>query len=150
MLEEFGEQLIRDQRTIHPESPDPSDSQLHVGASLQFTSLIFCRVQVRGLGRPKASFCLVMHFCGNFDVCFWLSSWWKIQPQPMIRFLTSIRFRFFLSVGIWQNPWCSVSEQQKHANNIKDSAVNLMDYLGKGEVLTNTDLDRFVNNILEK
>ncbi len=23
-----------------------------------------------------------------------------------------------------------------------------MDYLGKGEVLTNTDLDRFVNNIL--
>ncbi len=25
-----------------------------------------------------------------------------------------------------------------------------MDYLGKGEVLTNTDLDRFVNNILEK
>ncbi len=34
-------------------SPDPSDSQLHVGAaSLQFTSLIFYRVQVRGLGRP--------------------------------------------------------------------------------------------------
>ena len=25
-----------------------------------------------------------------------------------------------------------------------------MDYLGKGEVLTNTDLDRFVNNIWEK
>ncbi len=25
-----------------------------------------------------------------------------------------------------------------------------MDYLSKGEVLTNTDLDRFVNNILEK
>ncbi len=25
-----------------------------------------------------------------------------------------------------------------------------MDYLGKGEVLTNTDLDRFVNNIIEK
>ncbi len=24
-----------------------------------------------------------------------------------------------------------------------------MDYLGKGEVLTNTDLDRFVNNIWE-
>ncbi len=24
-----------------------------------------------------------------------------------------------------------------------------MDYLGKGEVLTNTDLDRFVNNILD-
>ncbi len=25
-----------------------------------------------------------------------------------------------------------------------------MDYLGKGEVLTNTDLDRFVNNIWER
>ncbi len=25
-----------------------------------------------------------------------------------------------------------------------------MDYLGKGEVFTNTDLDRFVNNICEK
>ncbi len=25
-----------------------------------------------------------------------------------------------------------------------------MDYIGKGEVLTNTDLDRFVNNIREK
>ncbi len=28
--------------------------------------------------------------------------------------------------------------------------VRWMDYLGKGEVLSNTDLDRFVNNIWEK
>ncbi len=28
--------------------------------------------------------------------------------------------------------------------------VRWMDYLGKGDVLTNTDLDRFVNNIWEK
>ncbi len=28
--------------------------------------------------------------------------------------------------------------------------VRWMDYLGKGEVLTNTDLDRFVNNIWDK
>ncbi len=28
--------------------------------------------------------------------------------------------------------------------------VRWMDYLGKGEVLTNTDLDRFVNTIWEK
>ncbi len=27
------------------------------------------------------------------------------------------------------------------------TTVGWMDYLGKGEVLTNTDLDRFVNNI---
>ncbi len=48
---EFGEHLIRDQRPFssYRISPDPSDSQLHDGASsLQFTSLIFCRVQVRG------------------------------------------------------------------------------------------------------
>ncbi len=51
MPEEFGEHLIRDQRPFssYRISPDPSDSQLHDGASsLQFTSLIFCRVQVRG------------------------------------------------------------------------------------------------------
>ncbi len=51
MPEEFGEHLTRDQRPFssYRISPDPSDSQLHDGASsLQFTSLIFCRVQVRG------------------------------------------------------------------------------------------------------
>ncbi len=55
MPEEFGEHLIRDQRPFSSSriSPDPSDSQLHVGASsLQFTSLIFYRVQVRELKWP--------------------------------------------------------------------------------------------------
>ncbi len=33
----------------------------------------------------------------------------------------------------------------QHLDNV--TAVRWMDYLGKGEVLTNTDLDRFVNNI---
>ncbi len=48
--EEIAEHLIRYQRPFysHNISPDPSDSQLHVSTSLQFTSLIFCRVQVRG------------------------------------------------------------------------------------------------------
>ncbi len=37
-------------------------------------------------------------------------------------------------------------------NNISVTKFNrpFADYLGKGEVLTNTDLDRFVNNIWEK
>ncbi len=51
MPEEVGEHLIRDQRPFssYRITPDPSDSQLHDGASsLQFTSLIFYRVQVRG------------------------------------------------------------------------------------------------------
>ncbi len=52
--EEFGEHLIRDQRPFssYRISPDLSDSQLHSTSSLQFTSLIFCRVQVRGQGQP--------------------------------------------------------------------------------------------------
>ncbi len=50
MPEEFGEHLT---------------PQLHVGASsLQFTSLIFCRVQIRGLGWPckKLHFVLILMF----------------------------------------------------------------------------------------
>ncbi len=35
-------------------------------------------------------------------------------------------------------------------NNHDATPVRWMDYFGKGEVLTNTDLDRFVNNIWEK
>ncbi len=47
MPEEFGEHLTRDQRPFssYRISPDPSDSQLHDGASVHLT---FCRVQVRG------------------------------------------------------------------------------------------------------
>ncbi len=56
---EFGEQQTRDQR--HRISPDPSDSQLHVGAAyLQFTPLIFYRVQVRELRRPWQKLHLVL------------------------------------------------------------------------------------------
>ncbi len=56
-------------------SPDPSDSQLHVGASpLQFTSLIFYRVQVRGRNGHSRSLvlCSVTHFCVVFEVCVWI------------------------------------------------------------------------------
>ncbi len=74
MPEEFGEHLIRDQRPFssYRISPDPSDSQLHDGASsLQFTSLIFYRVQVRGQGQPwqKLHFVLSDPFLCLFDVC---------------------------------------------------------------------------------
>jgi len=47
MPDEFGEDLTRDSSM-----QNPSDSQIYVGASsLQFSPLIFYRVQVRGLGR---------------------------------------------------------------------------------------------------
>ncbi len=53
-------------------TPDPSDSQLHDGAaSLQFTSLMFYRVQVRGLARSLV-LCSVTPFCVIFEVCVWI------------------------------------------------------------------------------
>ncbi len=48
-------------------TPDPLDSQLHDGgASLQFTSLIFYRLQVRGLEWQKLGFVL----SDTFLCCF--------------------------------------------------------------------------------
>ncbi len=137
MPEEFGEHLIRDQRPFssYRISPDPSDSQLHDGAaSLQFTSLIFYRVQVRGQRRNGKRFilCSVTHFCVYFDVCFGLLSWWKIQTRPIIRFLTeAVRFWFFICwyliesmmPCIWTR--CSGPPAEKQAHNIKDPAVYL-------------------------
>ncbi len=41
-------------------------------------------------------------------------------------------------------------QPKAHLCNNHATPVRWMDYLGKGEVLTNTDLDRFVNNIWEK
>ncbi len=76
MPEEFGEHLIRDRRPFssYRISPDPSDSQLHVSTSLQFTPLIFCRVQVRGLGQPwqKLHFVLSDQFLCLFWCLFWI------------------------------------------------------------------------------
>ncbi len=81
-------------------SLDPSDSQLHAGASpLQFTSLIFYRVQVRGLEWPAEAW-----FCAQWPIfvlflrfVFGLLSGWKIQTWPIIRFLTgSVTYWFFI------------------------------------------------------
>ncbi len=55
MPDEVREHMTRDQETIPLSriTPDPLDSQLHDGASsLQFTSLMVHRVQVRGLEWP--------------------------------------------------------------------------------------------------
>ncbi len=132
MPEEFGEHL---RETIFWISSDPSDSQLHVSASsLQFTSLIFYRVQVRGQDShgKRLILCSVTHFCVYFDVCFGLLSWWKIQTRPIIRFLTeAVRFWFFICwyliesmmPCIWTR--CSGPPAEKQAHNIKDPAVYL-------------------------
>ncbi len=67
-------------------SPDPSDSQLHDGASsLQFTSLMFYRVQVRGLEWPAEAW-----FCAQWPIfvlflrfVFGLLYGWKIKHGPL-------------------------------------------------------------------
>ncbi len=74
MPDEVREHLTRDQRPfLHSRiSPDPSDSQLHDGASsLQFTSLVFYRVQVRGLEWPqqKLGFVLSDPFLCCWGLC---------------------------------------------------------------------------------
>jgi len=65
-------------------STDPSDSQLHVGASsLQFTPLIFFRVQVMGLGWPwkKLHFVLSDTFLCWFWCLFWVI-WVILMEDP--------------------------------------------------------------------
>jgi len=58
--------------------------QIHVGASsLQFTKLIRSG-NWDGHGRSFI-LCSVTHLC--VDVCFGPLSWWKMHPQPIIRFL---------------------------------------------------------------
>ncbi len=137
MPEEFGEHLTRDQRPFssYRISPDPSDSQLHDGASsLQFThsfSLGF-RSEDRDSNGKRLILCSVTHFCVYFDVCFGLLSCWKIKTWPIIRFLTeAVRFWFFICwyliesmmPCIWTR--CPGPPAEKQAHNIKDPAVYL-------------------------
>ncbi len=81
------------------ETRDHSFIQNHsFASSLQFTSLIFYRVQVRGLEWPAEAW-----FCARWPICvlflrfvFGLLYGWKIQAWPIIRFLTeSVTYRLF-------------------------------------------------------
>ncbi len=88
--DEVREHLIRDKRS-ETIPPDSSDSQLYDGASsLQFISLIFYRVLVRGLnGQQKLGFVISDPFlCCFWGFVFWLLYGWKIQTWPIIIFLT--------------------------------------------------------------
>ncbi len=102
-------------------TPDPLDSQIHDGAS-SVHSLMFYRVQVRGLGWPAEAWCCVQWpiFVLFLRLVFGLLSGWKIQEWPVIRFITESVTYWFLSVGIWENPWCHVSKQdvQTSSRNI--------------------------------
>ncbi len=113
--EEFGEHMIRDQR---PFFHTVSFQILQIHSSmllLLFSSPHSFSKEFRsddwdGHGKSFLS-CSVSYFCVDFDVCFGLLSWWKIQPRSIIRLLTeTVSVRFFLSVGIWHYPLCHESE----------------------------------------
>ncbi len=131
MPEEFGEHLIRDQRPfLHPESLQIL--QIHSSfSSLHSFSVGFRSEDWEGNGRSFI-LCSVTHFCVDFDVCFGLLSWWKIQPRPIIRFLTeAARFWFFICWYLIENMkpciWTRYPgpPAEKQAHNIKDPAVYL-------------------------
>ncbi len=100
MPDEVREHLTRDQRPfLHPESLQILQIHSSMMVLLLFSSsLIFCRVQVRGLEWPAEAW-----FCAQWPIfvlflrfVFGLLSGWKIQTWPIIRFLTeSVTFWFF-------------------------------------------------------
>ncbi len=99
MPDEVREHLTRDQRTfLHPESIQTLYiSRLHVGASsLQFTSLIFYRVQVRGLNGHSRSLvsCSATHFCVVFELCVWIIVW--LEDSNMAHYKISNRVSHLL------------------------------------------------------
>ncbi len=105
MPDEVREHLTRDQRPfLHPESPDPSDSQLHDGASsLQFThsfSTGFRSEDCNGHSRSLV-LCPVTHFCAVFEVCVWIIV--RLEDPIMAHYKISNRdshLLIFLSVGL--------------------------------------------------
>ncbi len=98
MTDEVRKHLKRSETII---TPDPSDSQLHDGASsLQFTSLIFysCSDKRTGMNIAEAWFCAQWPIFVLFlRFVIGLLYGWKIQTCPIIRFLTeSVTYWFFI------------------------------------------------------
>ncbi len=75
LLQGSGQRAPDERSEIIPSSritPDPSDSQIHDGAS-SVHSLMFYRVQVRGLGWPAEAWCCVQWpIYVVFEVCVWI------------------------------------------------------------------------------
>ncbi len=104
-------QEIRDHSFIQ----NHSRSFRFTASSLQFTSLIFYRVQVRGLEWPAEAW-----FCAQWPIfvlflrfVFGLLYGWKIQTWPIIRFLTeSVTYWFFICWYLIESMMpCDVSKQ---------------------------------------
>ncbi len=108
MPEEFGEHLIRDQRPVlHPQSLQilqiPSSMMVLLLFSSPYSFSTAFRSEDRDSHGKKFILCSVTHFCVYFYVCFGLFSWWKIQTQPIIRFLRQSGFfiNLYRFLGFW-------------------------------------------------
>ncbi len=105
MSDEVREHLTRDQRHSFIQNHSrSSDSHLHDGASLQFSSLVFFRVQVRGQEWPSQKLAFVL--TDTFLCCFWgfvfeLLLFWKIQTLPIIRFLIESVTYWFVNLLVF-------------------------------------------------
>ncbi len=81
---------------------------------------------------------------------------WELYCQAFIRYALYITCLYILNSLIKMAFYCGQPKAHLCNNHTVWSAswyatpVRWMDYLCKGEILTNTDLDRFVNNIWEK
>ncbi len=107
MLDEVREQLMRDQKPfLHPE---PLQIHSSMTVFLLFSSphsfsTVFRSQDWNGHIIAEPWFCAQWPIFVLFlRFVFGLLSGWKIQTWPIII--------FFLSVGIWYNPWCHVSKQ---------------------------------------
>ncbi len=133
MPDEVREHLIRDQRLfLHPQSfqilqiPSSITVLLHFSSPHSFSTGF--RSEDRDSHGKRSMLCSVTHFCVYFYVCFGLFSWWKIQTQPIIRFLRQSGLDF-LSVGIWKNPWCHAFEQDVSGPLAEKQAHNIQQYI---------------------
>ncbi len=111
MPDEVREHLTRDQRPfLHPES---LQIFRFTASPLQFTSLIFYRVQIRGQGWPEQKLAFVLSdpfLCWFWGLCFevCVRIWglclyvWKIQTWPIIRFLTESVTYWFCNLLVFE------------------------------------------------
>ncbi len=92
--------------------------------------------------------CVALSEANGGHTRYWLVFWTPPPPPPP-------RTPSAVNLHILEWPFTVASlRQEKHAVQSASwyatHVVGWMDYLGKGEVLTNTDLDRFGNNIWDK
>ncbi len=117
MPDDVREHLTRDQKPfLHPESLQTVQIPCSMLVLLLFSSPHSFYTGFRSEDWKDHSrslvLCSVTHFCVVFEVCVWIIV--RLKDSNMAHYKISTRvshFFFFLSVGIWENPWYHVSKQ---------------------------------------